>query len=93
MSCINFTVSANGVLFDLTSMPGAGDTSAKYVFRPSTFHTITRVSAYDLRISYTTVENQDFNFSFDGTEFAQLKINGVAATDNYDLFNKFTALL
>lgn len=30
---------------------------------------------------------------FDGTDFTQLKINGVAATDNYDLFNQFIALL
>lgn len=93
MSFINFTVTANGILFDPSAMPGAGTTTAKFVFRPSKFHTITRVEVYDGRMAYTTMEDRDFNFSFDGTEFAKLKINGADATDNYDLFTKFTALL
>ena len=93
MSFINFTVTANGILFDLSAMPGAGTTTAKFVFRPSKFHTITRVEVYNDRVFYTTMEDRDFNFSFDGTTYSQLKINGAAATDNYDLFNNFIALL
>jgi hypothetical protein len=93
MSHINFTTLANGIKFDLSAIPGAGTTTSKFVFRPSLFHTITKVSVLDDKISYSTAENQDFNFSFDGTEFPQLKINGLAASDNYDLFNQFIALL
>lgn len=93
MSYINFTVLANGIKFDLSNMPGAGTTIPKYVFRPSIFRTITKVDVWDNKISYSTMENKDFNFSFDGTEFNQLKINGSEATDNYDLFDQFIALL
>ena len=72
MSYINFTTTANGILFDLSTMPGAGTSVSKYLFRPSIFHTISKVSAKDNGISYTTAEGTDFNFSYDGTEFAQL---------------------
>jgi hypothetical protein len=44
-------------------------------------------------MSYTTVDGKDFNFSFDGTDFSELQINGVSATDNYDLFDTFIAQL
>lgn len=50
---------ANGILFDLTTEPGAGEDKALYVFRPSVFHTITRVAVYNDRIFYTTSEDQD----------------------------------
>lgn len=90
---INFTAETNGILFDLSARAGAGTIIAKYVFRPSTFHTITRVEVLDDRMSYITAEGMDFNFSFDGTLYAQLTVDGVAATDNYDLFNKFIAKL
>ena len=93
MSFINFTKLSNGILFDLSAREGAGTTSAKYVFRPSLFHTITKVEVWDDRMSYTTAEGVDFNFSFDGVGASQLKIAGVTPTDNYDLFDEFIALL
>lgn len=93
MSYINFTVLPNGILFDLSAISGSGVTTAKYVFRPSSFHTITRVEVWDNRMAYTTMEDKDYNFSYNGTEYTKLKINGVDATDNYDLFTKFTTLL
>jgi hypothetical protein len=89
MSFIDFTTRANGILFDLTSQ----DTETLYVFRPSVFHTIVRVSVTADRMSYKDSDGQDFNFSFDGTEYAQLKIGGVASNSNLDLFNDFIALL
>ncbi len=93
MSFINFTKLDNGILFDLSARAGAGSTTAKYVFRPSLFHTITKVEVWDSRMSYTTAEGVDFNFSFAGVGATQLKIAGVTPTDNYDLFNAFIALL
>ncbi len=90
---INLTKLSNGVLFDLSEMDGAGTTRAKFVFRPSLFHTITRVEVWDDRISYKTAEDADFNFSFDGINYSGLKIDGLSASDNYDLFNKFIAKL
>jgi len=89
MSFINFTTTANGILFDLTSL----GTETLYVFRPSVFHTIVRVSVTADRMSYKDSDGQDFNFSFDGTEYAQLKIGGVDSASNLDLFNDFIALL
>ena len=93
MSFINLTTAANGILFDLSASAGAGTTVAKFVFRPNQFHTITKVEVWDDRMSYTTAEGTDFNFSFDGTTFSQLKIAGVTFTDNYDLFNNFILTL
>lgn len=93
MSFINFTTTANGIHFDLSARAGAGTTTAKFVFRPSMFHTITKVEVWNDRMSYTTVEGADFNFSFDGTLYSQLKIAGATCTDNYDLFTQFIALL
>ena len=93
MDFINFTVLGNGILFDLSDIPGAGTSTAKYVFRSSSFHTITRVEVWDNKMAYTTMEDRDYNFSFNGTDFTKLKINGVEADDNYDLFTKFTSLL
>ena len=89
MSFIDFTTRANGILFDLTSQ----GTETLYVFRPSVFHTIVRVSVTSDKMSYKDSDGQDFNFSFDGTEYAQLKIGGVASASNLDLFNDFIALL
>jgi hypothetical protein len=93
MSHINFTTFPNGILFDLSARTGAGTTVSKFLFRPSVFHTITRVAVFDDRMTYTTAEGTDFNFSYDGAEYPQLKINGVVTSDNYDLFNQFIALL
>jgi hypothetical protein len=93
MSAINLTALTNGILFDLSARVGAGTTNAKYVFRPSHFHTITKIEFWNNRMSYTTVEGTDFNFSYDGTDFSKLQIDGADATDNYDLFNKFIAKL
>ena len=93
MSFINFTKLSNGILFDLSERAGAGTTSAKFVFRPSLFHTITKVEVWDARMSYTTIEGVDFNFSFDGVGSSQLKIAGATSIDNYALFNSFIALL
>lgn len=90
---INFTTTANGIKFDLSARVGAGISFAKYVFRPSTFHTITKIEVWDNKMAYSTIEDKDYNFSFDGTEYTQLKINGAVCTDNYDLFNQFIALL
>ena len=93
MSAINLTALTNGIMFDLSARSGAGTSIAKFVFRPSNFHTITKVEAWDDRMSYTTAEGVDFNFSWDGTDFSKLQIDGADATDNYDLFNKFIAKL
>ena len=95
MSAINLTASTNGIMFDLSARSGAGAgvTIAKFVFRPSNFHTITKVEVWDDRMSYTTAEGVDFNFSWDGTSFSKLQVDGVDATDNYDLFTKFIAKL
>ena len=94
MSFIDFTKLSNGIMFDLSAKTGSEVSSAKFVFRPSSFHTIVQVSVQDNKMWYTTTEDKDFNFSFDGANgITQLKISGVTATDNYDLFTKFTALL
>ena len=93
MSFINVTLETKGILFDLSNRDGAGTSIPKYIFRPSVFHIITRVEVYDDRMVYHTVETQFFNFTFDGTEYVQLKVGGVTASDNYDLFNKFIAFL
>lgn len=90
---MNITKLSNGILFDLSARPGAGTTTAKFIFRPSLFHTITRVEVLDDRMSYVTAEGQDYNFSFNGSQFTQLVADGLAASDNYDLFNKFIAKL
>lgn len=93
MSFINLTITPKGILFDLSARAGAGTTVAKFVFRPNQFHTITKVEVWDDRMSYTTSEGTDFNFSFDGTMYSQLKIAGVTFTDNYDLFNNFILII
>jgi hypothetical protein len=93
MSAINLTKLTNGILFDLSARAGAGTTTAKFIFRPLHFHTITKIEAWGNRMSYTTVEGNDFNFSFDGTLFSELQVNGVSSTDNYDLFDTFIAQL
>ena len=89
MSFINFTTLANGIMFDLTPLSG----NTLYVFRPSTFHTIVRVSLTTTNMSYQVSDGSDYNFTFDGTGGTQLKINGVACSSNLDLFNQFVALL
>jgi hypothetical protein len=93
MSHINFTTLPNGILFDLSARTGAGTTVSKFLFRPSVFRMITKVAVYDDRMTYTTAEGSDFNFSYDGVTYPQLKINGTVAADNYDLFDQFIALL
>jgi hypothetical protein len=93
---IVITKLTNGIKFDLSSMSGAGTTRDKFVFRPATFHTITKVSVRDDFMQYITVDGEKFSFNWDGSEDAGSEvatIEGVAATDNYDLFNKFIALL
>ena len=89
MSYINFTTLANGILFDLTATGG----NTLYVFRPSTFHTIVRVSLTTTNMSYQVSDGSDFNFTFDGIGATQLKINGLVCSSNLDLFNQFIALL
>lgn len=91
MSFINFTVLPNGILFDTTEL----ENETLFVFRPSTFHTIVRVSVTAEKMSYKVSDGTDFNFSFDGAgdNLPQLKINGVASSSNLDLFNDFIALL
>ena len=93
---IVITKLTNGIKFDLSSLSGAGTTRDKFVFRPSTFHTITKVSVRDDFIQYTTVDGEKYSFNYNGAIDAGSEvtsIDGVAATDNYDLFNKFIAIL
>ncbi len=96
MADIVVTKLTNGILFDLSGLSGAGTTRDKFVFRPATFHTITKVSVRNDFMQYTTVDGEKFAFTFDGSSGANnhiSSIDGVAATDNYDLFNKFIAIL
>jgi hypothetical protein len=45
-------------------------------------------------MKYVTIENKEFLFSYNGEIGSQMsEINGVATTDNYDMFNKFIALM
>ena len=93
---IVITKLTNGIKFDLSSMSGAGTTRDKFVFRPSTFHTITKVSVRDDFMQYVTVDGEKYSFNWDGATDAGSQvdlINAVAPTSNYDLFDKFIALL
>jgi len=93
---IVITTLANGILFDLSSFAGAGTTRDKYVFRPATFHTITKVSVRDTFMQYVTVDGEKYSFNWDGSEDAGSEvssIDAVAPTSNYDLFDKFIAIL
>ena len=93
---IVITKLTNGIKFDLSSFSGAGTTRDKYVFRPATFHTITKVSVRDNFMQYVTVDGEKFSFNWNGATDAGSEvssIDGIAATDNYDLFNKFIAIL
>jgi len=96
MAAITITTLSNGVLFDLSSFTGAGTTRDKFVFRPATFHTITKVSVRDGFMQYVTVDGEKYSFNWDGTTDAGSQvdlIDGVAPTSNYDLFDKFIATL
>jgi len=94
---IKITTLANGILFDLSSIAGAGTTKDKFVFRPATFHTITKVSVRDDFFQYTTIDGEKYSFNYDGSTDAGSQItdiNGITTfTDNYDLFDKFIAIL
>jgi hypothetical protein len=89
MDFIDFTVLPNGILFDTSET----ESETLFVFRPSTFHTIVRVSVTVNKMSYKVSDGTDFNFSYNGVGEAQLKINGNVAESNLDLFNQFIALL
>jgi hypothetical protein len=89
MGYINFTTTANGILFDVTNL--AGETL--FVFRPSVFHTITRVSVTNDQMSYKVSDGSDYIFSFNGVGASQLTINGLSCASNLDLFNQFIQLL
>jgi len=92
---IVITKLTNGILFDLSAMSGAGTTRDKYVFRPSAFNTITKVSVRNDFMQYNTIDGERFSFNFDGTGGGTKvdTIDVVAPSDNYDLFNKFIATL
>lgn len=95
---ITFSKLANGILFDLSARPNAGLTiankrNAKKVFRPSVFYTITKVQVYDDGMTYSTAEDEDFNFSFNGVGATKLIIGDDDIVDNYELFDRFIALL
>jgi len=89
---INFTVPANGYLFDVTGQPGAGTLVPLFRFR-SKDGSIAIVDLYNDRIAYTDMQGTSYNFSYDGTQYPQLLINGVASSSNLDLFNDLIALL
>ncbi len=84
----------NGILFDLSTNEGAGVGGvAKFVFRPKEFNSIIQINVCDDFMKYLTIENKEFFFSWDGTTGSAMShVNGVATTDNYDMFNKFIAL-
>jgi hypothetical protein len=94
---IVITTMANGILFDLSAMSGAGTTRDKFVFRPSTFHTITKVSVRNDFMQYVTSDGEKYSFNFDGSLDAGSQVSQIDATttftDNYDLFDKFIAIL
>ena len=92
MSFINVTQPTNGLLFDLSNRDGAGTAVAKYIFRPNNSR-ITRVDVFDDRMVYYTIEGRFFLFSYNGVDYSKLKVAGIEGTDNYDLFNKFIAIL
>lgn len=93
---ITVTKQSTGLLFDFTTEVGAGTIKPKYVFRPSLFHTIIQTKVFDNRFEYTTVDNRDYIFSFDGTtpNTTMLShVQGVACISNEDLFTKFNSIL
>jgi hypothetical protein len=85
----------NGILFDLSTNEGAGTNGqSKFVFRPKYFNSIIQINVCDDFMKYVTIENKEFLFSYNGEIGSQMsEINGVATTDNYDMFNKFIALM
>jgi len=84
----------NGILFDLSTNVGAGvNGQAKFVFRPKEFNSIIQINVCDDWMQYATIENKVFFFSWNGTTGSAMShVNGVATTDNYDMFTKFIAL-
>jgi hypothetical protein len=88
---INFTKPSNGYLFDLTGEAGAGTLKPLYRFRA--LGTISIIDVYNDRVAYKDLQGVDYNFSFDGTNYPQLTIAGVASASNLDLFNDLIALL
>lgn len=84
----------NGILFDLSTNTGAGVNGvSKFVFRPKEFNSIVQINVCDDYMKYLTIENKEFFFSWNGVTGSQMsEVNGVATTDNYDMFNKFIAL-
>lgn len=96
MAGIVITALANGILFDLSSFAGAGTTRDKFVFRPNLFHTITKVSVRDDFMQYVTSDDEKYSFNWNSASDADSEVDtiaGVAPTDNYDLFDKFIAIL
>lgn len=90
------TKTATGILFDLSAFSGAGTTRDKYVFRPNLFHTITKVSVRDSYMQYVTIDGEKYSFNYNGATDAGSEVSsvdGVAPTSNYDLFDKFIAIL
>jgi len=95
---IVFSKLDNGILFDLSARPNAGQTiegtiNIKKVFRPSTFHTITKVEVHDNGMRYTTIEDADYNFSYNGVGASKLIVGADDIANNYELFDRFILLL
>lgn len=81
-----------GILFDSSTLPGAGTKFALKYFRPKNYPNINFISLFSDKIQGSSVVGEDFTLTLDGGipgSYPIGLVNGVGVTSLDDLFTKF----
>jgi len=81
-----------GILFDSSTLPGAGVKFALKYFRPKNYPNINFISLFNDKIQGSSILGEDFTLTLDGAitgSYPVGLVNGVAVTSLDDLFTKF----
>ena len=86
---------ANGIMFDASSLPGAGDKFASKKFVPSNFSNVDTVMLYNDRVVANSAYGESYSLNLNGSEGAYpvSTIDGTPVNTLEELFNLFIGIL
>ena len=93
---INLT---NGILFDASAVPGAGETIALKIFIPKNYPGINNISLYNNKVVGTGSLGRQFNLTIDGSQgsypVSEIGVPGnlTNITSLEELFEQFVEIL